>query len=82
MIYSLQWRDGLNLGSVHTLAILTNLGQAHRLLGNEASSKKCCQNIETALTVLRDRKEEVEFGGFFMSTAQLMLNPPRVAAAA
>jgi hypothetical protein len=82
MLYSLQWRDGLNLGSVHILAILTNLGQAHRLVGNEASSKKCYQNIETALIVLRDRNEEVEFGGFFMSTAQLILNPPRVASAA
>jgi hypothetical protein len=82
MLYSLQWRDGLNLGSVHTLAILTNLGQAHGVLGNEASSNTCYQNIEKVLTVLRERKEEVIFGGFFMSTAQLMLNPPRVASAA
>jgi hypothetical protein len=82
MIYSLQWRDGLNLESVHTLAILNNMGQAHRLLGNEASSTKCYQNIERALTVLRERKEEVVFGGFFMYTAQLMLNPSQVASAA
>jgi hypothetical protein len=58
--------------------ILTNLGQAHGLPGNKASSTKCYQNIKTVLAVIRERKGDVVFGDFFMSTTQLILNPLRV----
>lgn len=82
LVYGLQWREELNLQSVHTLAILHNLGHAHKLLGNEANSMKCYQNIVTALTVMRERKVEVNYATFFMSAAQRMLSPPRAAPAA
>jgi hypothetical protein len=82
LVYCLQWREELNLQSVHSVAILHNIGHAHKLLGNEAHSKKCYQNIVTALTLMREREEELNYSTFFMSAAQRVLSPPRAAPAA
>jgi hypothetical protein len=82
LVCSLQRRRVFHLQSVHTLAILNNVGRLHSMLGNEISSRKCYQNIVTTLSVLRDRKEKVNCGHFFMWAAQQMLSPPRAAPAA
>jgi hypothetical protein len=81
LIYSLQWREELNLQPVHTLAILTNLGHARRVLGNEASSKVCYQNILTTLEFMRGRNEDVHYKSFFMYAAHRMLSTEAAAAA-
>jgi tetratricopeptide (TPR) repeat protein len=82
LVYSLQQKEVFHLQSVHTLAILTNLGHVHSMLGNEIDSRKCYQNVVTTLKVLINRKDKVNYGHFFMWAAHQMLSPPRAAPAA
>ena len=82
MVYALHRRDGLRLQTHHVLAILMNLGHANLLMGNKRSSRTCYENIEMALAVHKERNQNVEHCGLFMSAAQFMLNPPMSAPAA
>jgi hypothetical protein len=45
LLYSLQWREGLNLLRAHALIILTNLGHVRGILGIEADRKVCYPHI-------------------------------------
>jgi hypothetical protein len=83
IVYSLQWREDCQLSSVHTLAILANLGHVNLLLGNAMSSKECYRRLLTTLEFTRHNDDKkVDYQSFFIHAAYSMLSPGQAAAAA
>lgn len=74
LVYSFQWREALKLKPIHALSILVNLGQAQYLVGNDTESKKCFENIISAIQLMEARNREVPNKSFFLYSAFRMLD--------
>jgi hypothetical protein len=83
LAYSMQLQDEeLKINYAHKLAMLTNLGHLHGIIGNRSSSKICYEHILGALhDLLRERKHDVSFWDFFFNVAHRMLSVDAAAAA-
>jgi hypothetical protein len=74
LVYSFQWRPSLNLRPLHALAILVNLGHAQGVVGNDAASKKCFENILSAIQILEGRNQAVPSKAVTLSVQHQLLD--------
>lgn len=82
LVYSFQWRPALNLKPVHALAVLVNLGYAQCGVGNIQGSKRCFENILSAIQILEGRNQTVPNRSFFVYSAFRMLSGDKCIAVA
>lgn len=74
LVYSFQWCRALNLKPIHALAVLVNLGHAQCYVGNNEGSKKCYENILSAIQILEGRNQSIPHRSFFVYSAFRMLS--------
>ena len=90
LVYDLHWQSNLGLQTIHTCAILNNLGHVNQLLGDMERCRKCFESLLSIIVRVTD-----EVGGrersflhynenqsFFLNVAQLILQDSMAAPAA
>jgi hypothetical protein len=87
IIYRFHWNEDLGMATLHTCAILNNLGHVYRLLGDENTSKDCYESLLCALLCVQkasdtDGMEVCKAECFFQSITPLVLRDPKTASAA
>jgi tetratricopeptide (TPR) repeat protein len=85
IVYKLHLKKTLGLSTLHTCAILNNLGNVYKALGDAESCQRCLKALLSAMVWLRESGESECLNDderFFHSVSQVLLTECRAAPAA
>ena len=83
LAYAIQMQEGIDMTLTPTMIIMSNVGNIHKIMGNDDNAMQCFQHLLSTLMFLVEAGERDmvwEFDGFFENIQTAFAHPPAAAA--